>query len=290
MKKLIGIVGIVFLMLISCSKKEAAVKPEQTIDPAGILKQANELYNQGDIEHAFRLYGDIYTNYPTSNEYIDAVLGLSRCYNEMGKYEKGLDLLYNLVRENMIPSRVPEIYNEMAKYFEINAGISSLAGFSDESSDYEKAIGYYQKAIDYPNSDDKVSKAYAQYKIGELNLKLEHFKDAVRAYKLTVQNYPGTEWAEKANLRLDEFRKAVDEILQEIKTAPPSAPGTTAPATSNTGVAAPDTTQKPLPAPKPAPLPKDTSKTVTDTSRVLPADTTQTVPADTSQKPELDLK
>ncbi len=284
MKRLYFIIGLLVVLVISCSKKEAAVKEEQVVlDPGQLLKQANEMYNQGNIEQAFRLYGKIYNDYPTSREYIDAAIGLSRCYNDMGQYEKGMDILYNLLRENVIPSRVPEIYNEMAKYYEVNAGISSFAGISDENKDYQKAIEYYNKAIYYPNSQDSLAKSYAQFKIGELNVYMGNFKDAILAYKATIANYPGTPWAKKAQERLDEFRRAVDELLQEIAGTTPTEPSTL-PATVTS-----DTSQTQPASPVVTP-PSDTTQVPSAPPSVSAPDTTTPAPPDTSDKPELNLK
>ncbi len=281
MKRVYVILGLILLFLLACNKQEAGIKEEQAVlDPEQLLKQANELYQQGNIEEAFKLYSKIYYEFPTSNAYIDAAIGLSRCYNDMGKYEKGLDVLYDLLRKNMIPSRVPEIYNEMARYYEVNAGISSIAGLSDETKDYQKAIAFYNKAIYYPNSKDSVAKSYAQFKIGELNVYLGKFKDAILAYKATVANYPGTPWALKAQERLDEFRKAVDELLQEIAATSPT------PDTS----AIPQNISQPTPPPAPAITVPETTQAPPQTPAVSPSDTTTIVPPDTSEKPELQLK
>lgn len=219
MNKLFITTLIILIAVFSCSKKEAAVKPVEADDTAAMLSKANELYKTGDVQNAFRVYGLIYEQYPTSSEYVDAAIGLSRCYNDLGDYEKGMDLLYNLVRENIIPSRVPEIYDEMAKYYEINAGISTAAGLSDETADFKKAMDFYQKAVYYPNSDDKNAKAYAQYRIGELNINMLNFKDALLAFKTTVLNYPDTHWATVAGQRIEEFKDAVDNVIKE-ETAP----------------------------------------------------------------------
>ncbi len=269
MKRAMLLSGVIFLLLISCARKQTGETTQQQLDPAKLLEQANQLYAQGNLDDAFRAYGLIYERFPTSREYIDAVIGLSRCYSDYGNYEKSFDLLYNLVRENMVPSRVPEIYIEMARYFEVNAGISSVAGLSNEEQDYEKAVEYYQKAIDYPNSNDLDAKAYAQLRIGELYIQMGRFKDAILAFKATTTSFPGTEWAKVAEERLQEFREALDKVLQE---GPSSASAAT-----DTATVTADTTNLPATPPPPAP-PQKTEK----------SDTT-VAPPDTS-KPELQFK
>ncbi len=276
MKRAMLLSGVIFLLLISCTRKQTGETTQPQLDPGKLLEQANQYYAQGNLDEAFRAYGLIYERFPTSREYIDAVIGLSRCYSDYGNYEKSFDLLYNLVRENMVPSRVPEIYIEMARYFEVNAGISSVAGLSNEEQDYEKAIEYYQKAIDYPNSNDMNAKAYAQLRIGELYIQMGKFKDAILAFKATTTNFPGTEWAKVAEQRLNEFREALDKVLQE-ENPPASAAADTSGQISTTPVQ-PDTTTLPLTQPAEPNPPKKAEK----------SDTT-TVPPDTS-KPELQFK
>ncbi len=283
MNKYYLITGLIVLLFLACNKKEAAVKPVDTGDPATLLSMANQFYQEGNTEEAQRLYETIYNRYPTSREYIDGVLGLSRCYNDMGDFEKGMDLLYSLVRENMVPSKVPQIYNEMARYYEVNAGISSVAQISDEEQDYQKAIQYYEKAIAYPNSDDREAKAYAQYRIGELYLLLKKFKDAAMAFKNTKFLYPNTTWAQTAEQRLTEMRQAVNSVLNEMKEsqAPSTTPTTEQKQPDTTGVqAATDTTARVEP---------DTAK-VSAPENPTPPDTMNTTEPDTSRKPELEMK
>ncbi len=222
-------------LILSCSKKEAAVKSNSEQDPPVLLAKGTELYNQGDVNGALEQYEIIYNRYPTSREYINAVIGMARCQNDLGDFEQGFDLLYNLIRENMIPTRVPEIYNEMARYYEVTAAYSTEAGISSEQDDYKKAIDYYQKAVKYPNSDDKIAKSYAQFRIGELQFKLKNYKDAALAYQSTIYKYPDSEWAQMAGTRIEEIKQSGQQVLSTLKTEEPSK--------LDSGAASSDTTQ-----------------------------------------------
>lgn len=262
MTRFITVLGLVLLVFLSCGKKQAAVRPMEGLAPAELLTKANEFYTAGNVDKALEAYDIIYGRYPTSREYIDAVLGMAKCYNDLGNFEKGMDLLYTLIRENMVPTRVPEIFNQMAKYYEVNAGISTVVGLSNEEQDYRKAIDYYQKAINYPNSDDVRAKSFAQFKIGELNLNMAQYKDAALAYQATVYNYPGTEWADKASQRIDELRQGGEQTLENIK----------------------QEMAKPVPAP---------TQTENEEEMVTPpvkADTMKVAPPDTTVDQEMELK
>ncbi|OGB60648.1 MAG: hypothetical protein A2Y94_03375 [Caldithrix sp. RBG_13_44_9] len=217
MRSMVILILLALTLVFSCSKKETAVKSMEGLQPLELLEKGNRAYLDGNMEEALQAYGVIYNRYPTSREYIDAVLGMARAYNNMGDFERGFNLLYDLIRENMVPSRVPEIYNEMAKYYEVSALYGKQIGTTTEEEDYKKALSYYQKAVDYPNSDDAKAKSYAQFQIGELNVKLGKFEDAGLAFQSTVYKYQGTEWAQLAQQRFDQLRQEGQITLSPIQ-------------------------------------------------------------------------
>ncbi len=188
------------------------------MEPPALLEKGNAAFFEGNMEDAISAYEVIYNRYPLSREYISAVLGMARAYNNMGDFEKGFNLLYNLIRENMVPSRVPEIYNEMARYYEVTAIYSKEAGISKVEDDYKKAIDYYQKSIDYPNSEDPQAKSYAQFQIGELELKLEQPEQAALAFQSTIYKFPNTEWATLAQQRIEQMKQQGQTTLSPMNT------------------------------------------------------------------------
>ena len=131
----------------------------------------------------------------------------------MENYEKQFDILFTLLRENLIPSKVPEIYNAVGEFYEKSAGISEqLRG--EGSADYKTAIDYYTKSIDYPNSDDLVAKSLAQYRIGKLYEKLDDFSSAITAHQKTMNKFSGTEWALRSEQSLGDIQTKVDRRLE----------------------------------------------------------------------------
>lgn len=191
------LVAALLMFLFSCSSKTVKEEiPEEQV-PTSLLELGDAFYAEGNYENAFRAYGSIYNNYPTSREYIDAAIGLSKTYGKLENYEKKFDILYALLRENLIPSKVPDVYNAIAEFYVESAGISEqLTG--EDSGDYLTAISYYDKAIKYPNSEDPNAKSYAQFKIGEVYELLNNYNEAIAAYKGTIGNYADSEWAQKA--------------------------------------------------------------------------------------------
>ena len=260
--------GILFLALsllvASCSQKGSGAGDDGPT-PEELLTYANRVYQEGDYESAFLAYGLIYEQYPTSREYIDAAIGLSRCYAEFEDYQKSFDILYSLLQENLIPSQVPKIYNVIAEFYERSAGISEqLTG--EGTTDYKTAIGYYEKAIDYPNSEDKLARSYAQYKVGVLYENLGNYQKALDAYQKTLDEYPMQQWTLLANeksgiLKLKMERLKIHETQANkendllVKPQPPAMmdeevnkPGQAKPAKADTAQKAqkPDTTKAPV--------------------------------------------
>ncbi|MGH1362344.1 MAG: tetratricopeptide repeat protein [Calditrichia bacterium] len=190
-------VATLLIFLSACSSKTVKENiPEEQV-PTSLLELGDTYYSEGSYENAFRAYGSIYNNYPTSREYIDAAIGLSKTYGKLENYEKEFDILYSLLRENLIPSKVPHVYNAIAEFYEESAGISEqLTG--EGSGDYLTAINYFDKAIKYPNSEDLSAKGYAQFKIGQVHERLRNYNEAITAYKGTMSTYSETEWANKA--------------------------------------------------------------------------------------------
>jgi len=256
---------ILILLLAACSKKNTKAVEGNT--PEELLVYADGAFNNSDYESAFLAYGLIFDQYPTSREYIDAAIGLSRCYGEFEDYQKSFDMLHNLLKENLIPSKVPQIYNVIGDFYERSAGISEeLTG--EGSTDYKTAIGYYQKAIDYPNSEDQKAKSYSQYKIGSLYIKLAEYDSALQELQKTIDDYPAQQWAsvaeEKTSLlqAMIESRKArerLDAAKQDTLMSPtPQMDKAKEPAKADTlkTTAPPDTIKT---APEPEPAPPDTT-------------------------------
>lgn len=199
------LITLIFLIA-SCGKKQVRNGIPENDQPAELLKYGDQFYLNGDYENAFRAYGIVYYDYPSSREYIDAAIGLSKCYGAMQSYEKQFEILHNLLRENLIPSKVPGVYNAIGEFYERSAGISEqLTG--EGTNDYKTAINYYAKSIQYPNSDDLDAKSFAQFKIGTLYEEMKDYPKAIEAYETALNTYQGTEWALRAEQNILDIRE-----------------------------------------------------------------------------------
>jgi len=221
------LITLIFLIA-SCGKKEVRNGIPANDQPAELLKYGDQFYHNGDYENAFRAYGIVYYDYPSSREYIDAAIGLSKCYGAMQSYEKQFEILHNLLRENLIPSKVPGVYNAVAEFYERSAGISEqLTG--EGTNDYKTAISYYTKSIQYPNSDDLDAKSFAQFKIGTLYEEMKDYPKAIEAYETALNTYQGSEWALRAEQNILDIQERMRRraeyqqsgMLPDTTTTPP---------------------------------------------------------------------
>lgn len=273
---------------LSCSKKGSSTGGKENVTPAELLDYANKIYDKQDYESAFLAYGLIFHDYPTSREYIDAAIGLSRCYGQFKDYEKEFEILHNLLRENIIPSKVPQIYIAIAEFYERSAGISEqLTGAG--TNDFKTALSYYKKAIDYPNSDDKRAKGFAQYRIGELyEEQFQDYDKAIEAFQETKTLYPDEDWA----LLADEKIGIIQARVARQNLYHPSQKPQTAEDLQTSPAATEALRNMEKPVQKPDSIAKNTAPKKETKSPPGKKPEDKSAPADTSsnKKPELDLK
>ena len=77
-------------------------------------------------------------HFPTSDLHIDAQLLISKTLGAQEKYEEQFDLLLRVLKENIIPERVPIIYTQIAEFYEKGLGVKQ---------NIAKALYYYRKAL-----------------------------------------------------------------------------------------------------------------------------------------------
>ncbi len=219
------IILLIALILASCSMFHK--KEETNLNTAeAVLEHGDRLYEQGKYQEALDTYKSMLMDFPTSDLHIDAQLRIADTYGKMDKYEKQMDVLLQLLKENIIPDRVPEIYCQIGEFYE-RAAKFNPGMVSSDTSDYNTALGYYKKAINYTDSEDQLSKSKAQYRSALVNAKLGNYQKAVDGYNLVISNYPDSPYAVLAKMKLknpentselsmsDEAMNSYAEILGE---------------------------------------------------------------------------
>ena len=140
-------------------------------------------------------------NFPTSDLHVDAQLIMAKSMGGKEKFEDQLDLLLRVLKENIIPEKVPLIYVQIAEFYE-GAAIWNPGNITSDTSDFTKAAKFYRKAVFYPNSNDDVTKAYALYRAGFMYTRSNDIEKAKQAYGQVLDSYPQSPYAALARKKL----------------------------------------------------------------------------------------
>jgi tetratricopeptide (TPR) repeat protein len=179
-------------------------------NPDLILEKAQESYKTGEYDQTLRYCQYILDNFPTTDLHIDTQLLMARTLGAQEKFEEQMDLLLRVLKENIIPERVPLIYNQIAEYYE-HAARWNPGTVTSDTLDLEQAIRYYRKAISYPNSQDRNAKAIALYRTGLLNARINQIGMAKNAYTQVIEIYPESPYSTLAQTKLLDPRNT-DEL------------------------------------------------------------------------------
>ena len=116
MFKLYGLSILLIFLLFSCSSKEGLVLDEET--PESLLAKAQTAYANENYDESINLVQMMLDNFPTTDLHIDAQLLMAKSLGGMEKFEDQLDLLLRVLKENIIPEKVPLIYTQIAEFYE----------------------------------------------------------------------------------------------------------------------------------------------------------------------------
>ena len=195
-----------FLLLISivmlgCGGSNNEAPDFTTFTDGDMLALAINEQEQGKYEDAISHYNKLLLEFPTSNLHIKAQLKIAECYAAMDKWEDQFDTLKRLVRENIIPEEVPQLYVQIGKFYEraaqFNPGV-----ITTDSADYNLAMDYYDKALKYPDSDDNLTKSESVYRRALVEAKIGKINDAVARYKMVSNLFPTSDFSILSQMKL----------------------------------------------------------------------------------------
>ncbi len=190
----------IFLLLLACGSHQDLTVQEKR-PPEELIKDGDMLYQQGNYKEALDTYNRVLLFYPTADLDINAELKIAKCYSKMEKYEKQMDVLLRILKENLIPEYVPEIYIQIGEYYEKAAKFNPEATHGD-TTDYKTAVSYYDKAFNYEDSNNKAEKIEALYRKALVEAKLGQTDLAVEQYQRIVDDYPDSPFAVLAQIKL----------------------------------------------------------------------------------------
>jgi TolA-binding protein len=201
-------------VIYSCSSKNGIVLEDET--PESLLQKAELAYESGKPDDAIQISQMILDNFPTSDLHIDAQLLMARSLGAQEKFEDQFDLLLRILKENIIPERVPRIYMQIGQYYE-HAARWNPGNITSDTTDLRQAAKYYRRAVFYPNSDDRDTKANALYRAALMHAKIKDYETAKKAYAQVIESYPESPYSGLAKIKLLDPTNTT-EIQPQIET------------------------------------------------------------------------
>ena len=212
--------SIFIIALIGCGgSQDEIVLDNET--PESLLQKAEIAYDNGNFDESIKLAQLMLDNFPTSDLHIEAQLLIAKTLGSQEKYEDQFDLLLRILKENIIPEKVPSIYMQIGEYYE-NSAKWNPETVTLDSVDYTNAANYYKKAVFYPNSEDRYTKAHALYRMALMYAKLKDIEVASKSYQELITTYPESPYSILARTKLS------DPTNTEELPLPAAAPTSTA--------------------------------------------------------------
>jgi tetratricopeptide (TPR) repeat protein len=191
---------IFFYLIISCgSSKHEIDLEEETAE--SLMQKSDAALESKNYNEALKIDSLLLLNFPTSDLHIDAQLNSAKALGGIEEYEQQLDLLLRILKENIVPEKVPAIYAQIAEHYE-EAATWNPGTVTNDSMDWVKAAQYYRKAVFYPDSKDDATKAKSLYRAALMYAKLNQIEVAARAYEQTVAFYPNSKYSAMAKIKL----------------------------------------------------------------------------------------
>ncbi len=203
--------------LLGCggSKDEIVLENESA---ESLLQKGEVAYANGNYDEALKLTQLMLTHFPTSDLHIDAQLLNSKVLSAQEKYEEQFDLLLRVLKENIIPEKVPQIYMQLGKFYE-NSATWNPGTVTSDSIDFSKAADFYKKAVFYPNSDDRQTKSHALYRMALMHAKINDIEIASKSYQELITTYPESPYSTLARTKLNDPTNTEELPLPTITAA-----------------------------------------------------------------------
>jgi TolA-binding protein len=188
------------IAFIGCGgSKDELVLDDET--PETLLQKGEIAFQNGDYDQSIKLAQLMLNHFPTSDLHIDAQLLISKTYSAQEKYEDQFDLLLRILKENIIPEKVPTIYMQIGEFYE-NSARWNPGTVTVDSVDFSNAANYYKKAVFYPNSGDRSTKANALYRMALMHAKLNDIEIASKSYQELITTFPESPYSTLARTKL----------------------------------------------------------------------------------------
>ncbi len=200
--KLFPILIITAILIAGCGSGNKS-RDTNVQSPEELLAQGDAQFNAGQYQEAMQTYESLIVLHPTSDLHVDTQLRMAETYGQMDEFEEQMALLKRILEENIIPGYVPQIYIQIGKFYERAAKFNPGVVTSD-STDLKTAIGYYERANRYEDSEDMNAKAESVYRLGLVKAKMGHMSDATLYYETVANQYSSTPFGVLAKVKLQD--------------------------------------------------------------------------------------
>ncbi len=156
--------------------------------------------------------------FPNSEYVDDAKFKLGVCYYKLSP-KASLDQEYNIKAISVFQEFLEDFYSSdlvpqvekmlLESQTKLAKKLYSSAELYRKMSAYEAAILYYNKVLE--RYYDTIYAPKAQYWIGECNLKIKNYSQALEAYQLFVNKYQDEKLVKKAKNRIADIQKKIDK-------------------------------------------------------------------------------
>lgn len=197
----LSVLLLLYAFLFSCGGSSGDAPDFTTFTDSDMMAYADKQKDKKDFGNAIDNYKKLLLEFPTSNLHIKAQLKIAECYAGLDKWEEQFETLQRLIRENIIPEEVPQLYVQIGKFYEraaqFNPGV-----ITTDSADYLLAVDYYDKALKYPDSDDNLTKSESVYRRALVEAKTGKINDAVARYKMVSNLFPTSNFSILSQMKL----------------------------------------------------------------------------------------
>jgi len=169
--------------------------------PEELFSEGNAFFEQGRYDDALKSYETLLVLHPASDLHVETQLQMTESYAKLDRFEDQMNLLLRVLKENIIPGYVPRIYLQLGRFYEraarFNPGVVST-----DTSDFRKALTFYERAIRYEGSDDTDTKAEALYRQGLVEAKMGNLTQSTLNYETVAFQYSDKPFAILAKIKL----------------------------------------------------------------------------------------
>jgi tetratricopeptide (TPR) repeat protein len=198
--KKIVLVLIFMLFIFSCASNVDKVEQLQQETQDNLLAIADLAYAEKQYDIALETYNAI-LKYHFDTAPPEVYLKLADIYHQQERFAEEVDIYYKLIEKYPREEYITQVYFKLAQIY--NYGTKRLSPFQIDTTDFRRAVDYYEKVITRADTISQIVLiANAYYEMADAYQQLGDSLKIAEIYDTLVKKYPNTEWARKAHEKL----------------------------------------------------------------------------------------